>query len=212
MDGESLPYGEFSVELIKEIFQNNPGITPLEVLVLNDQDALEDLADRVSVTKIAMAIHGEGRLGDEPIQVGCLILGWASLMSMEKEREEYRLQKEDWEKKRLELEARERESRITVQEDGIRMKNEFLGYQVQMNELKMRVTEQLDSMELMCKEMEKKLKGEEQEGHGVDERIDKLPSFPLFSGTEPTPKDECGIETFLFHVRGAQKNLTDQAV
>ena len=54
----------------------------------------------------------------------------------------------------------------------------------------MRVTEQLNSLELMCKEMEKKLKGEQQEGHGVDERIDKLPSFHLFSGTEPTPKDE----------------------
>ena len=46
----------------------------------------------------------------------------------------------------------------------------------------------------------------------MDERIDKLPSFPLFSGTEPMPKDECGIETFLFQVRGAWKNLTDQAV
>ena len=178
---------------------------------MNDQDALVDLADGVSVTEIAMAIHGEGRLRDEPIRVGCLISGWASLMSMEKERVEYRLQKEDLEKKRLELEARERESRITVQEDSIQMKNEFMGYQVQMNELMMRVTEKLNSLELMCKEMEKKLKGEQQEGRGVDERIDKLPSFPLFSGTEPTPKDECGIETFLFQVRGAWKNLTDQA-
>ena len=133
-------------------------------------------------------------------------------MSMEKEREEYHLQKEDLEKERLELEARERESRMTVQEDSIRMKNEFAGYQIQMNELMMRVTEQLNSLEQMRKETEKKLKVEKQEGHGADERIDKLPSFPLFSGTEPTLKDECGIETFLFQVRGARKNLTDQAV
>ena len=34
----------------------------------------------------------------------------------------------------------------------------------------------------------------------------------MFSGAEPTPKDECGIETFFFQVRGARKNLTDQAV
>ena len=87
IDGESLPYGEVNVELIEEIFQNNAGIIPLEVLVLNDQDALVDLANGVSVTKI-----------DDPIQVGCLILGRDSLMSMEKEREEYRLQKEDLEK------------------------------------------------------------------------------------------------------------------
>ena len=128
-------------------------------------------------------------------------------MSMEKEREEYRLQKEDLEKERLELEARERESRITLQEDSIRMKNEFAGYQVQMNKLMMKVTEQLNSLEVMRKETEKRIKGESKGGRNEDKRIDKLPSFPLFSGTEPTPKDECGIETFLFQVRGAQKNF-----
>ena len=133
-------------------------------------------------------------------------------MSVEKEREEYRLQKEDLEREKLELEAREKESRMTLQEDSIRMKNEFAGYQVQMNELMMKVTEQLNSLEVMRKENEKRIKGGLREGHNVDERIDKLPSFPLFSGTEPTPKDECGIETFLFQVRGARKNLTDQAV
>ena len=86
IDGESLPYGEVSVELIEEIFQYNAGITPLEVLILNDQDALVDLADGVSVTEIAMAIHGEGRLRDDPIRVGCLISGRDSLMSMEREK------------------------------------------------------------------------------------------------------------------------------
>ena len=88
------------------------------------------------------------------------------------------------------------------------MKNEFAGYQVQMHELMMRVTDQLNTMEILRRETEKKMKGEKKDNHGTDKRIDKLPSFPLFSGTEPTPKDECGIETFLFQVRGAQKNLT----
>ena len=30
-NGESLPYGEVTVDLVEEIFQNNAGITPLEV-------------------------------------------------------------------------------------------------------------------------------------------------------------------------------------
>ena len=120
-DGESLPYGEVSVELVKEIVQNNTGITPLEVLVLNDQDALVDLADGVSVMEITMAVHGEGRLMDQTIRVGCLISGRGreSLISMEKEREKYHLQKEDLEKEKLELEARERESRVTLHEYSI---------------------------------------------------------------------------------------------
>ena len=70
-------------------------------------------------------------------------------MSVEKEREEYHLQKEDLEREKLELEAREKESRMTLQEDSIRMKNEFAGYQVQMNELMMKVTKQLNSLEVM---------------------------------------------------------------
>ena len=83
------------------------------------------------------------------------------------------------------------------------MKNKFAGYQVQMNELMMRVTDQLNTLDLMRKETERRIKEEPKEGRSTDERIDKLPLFPLFSGTEPTLKDECGIETFLFQVRGA---------
>ena len=103
----------------------------------------------------------------------------------------------------MELEAREQESRTTIHEDSIQMKNEFAGYQIQMNELMMRVTDQLNTLELMTKETEGRMKGQPKESHGTDERIDKLQSFPLFPGVEPTPKDECGIETFLFQVRGA---------
>ena len=43
-------------------------------------------------------------------------------------------------------------------------------------------------------------------------KITKPPVFPTFSGEEPTLKDECGIETFLFQIKGARKDVTDQAV
>ena len=42
---------------------------------------------------------------------------------------------------------------------------------------------------------------------GIDDRIDKLHLFPLFSGEEPTLKDECGIETFFVLDQGSQKEL-----
>ena len=45
IDGESLPYGEESVALVEEIFLNGAGVSPYEVLILNDQDALVDLPD-----------------------------------------------------------------------------------------------------------------------------------------------------------------------
>ena len=211
-NGESLPFGEVNAELVEEIFKNSVGIVPVDLLILNDQDALLDLADGISIVEIAMGVHGEGKWRNHDIRIGCMIAGRESLLTMEKEREECILHKEDLVKERMELDAQEQESRTTIQEDSIRMKNEFVGYQIQMNELMMRVTDKLNTLELMRKETERRMIGEPKEGHGTDERIDKLPPFPLFSGTEPTLKDECGIETFLFQVRGAWKNLTDQAV
>ena len=47
---------------------------------------------------------------------------------------------------------------------------------------------------------------------GTHGKITKPSVFPAFSGEEPTPKDKCGIETFLFQICGAHKDVTDQAV
>ena len=214
VDGESLPYGEVSVGLIEEIFQNSVGVTPLEVLILNDQDALVDLTDGMAITEIAMAVHGEGRWRDQDIRVGCVIAGRESLISIEKEREEHRMQKEELERERMDMLERERGSRMTIQEESLRMKNEFATYQVHMNDLTNRVQEQLNLLETVRRDMEGEVQRKKRRSFttGIDDRIDKLPLFPLFSGEEPTPKDECGIETFLFQIRGARKNLTDQAV
>ena len=40
---------------------------------------------------------------------------------------------------------------MTLKEDSIQMKNEFAGYHSQMSELMMKVTEQLNSLEVMRK-------------------------------------------------------------
>ena len=212
--GESLPYGEVSTELVEEIFQNGAGVRPLEVLVLNDQDALVDLAEGVSATEIAMAIHGDARFRNQDIRVGCIIAGRENLITAEKERIENRMQKEELEREKQELLDRQKESKLTVQEESLRMKNEYANYQLQMNDLTARVQEQLSLLETIRKEIEGEVQRKKRKSYTgyADDRIDKLPIFPLFSGSEPTPKDECGIETFLFQVRGARKNLTDQAV
>ena len=87
-NNESLPFGEVNVELVEEIFQNSIGITPIDVLILNDQDVLVDLADGISIVEIAIGIHGKGKWRDQDIRIGCMIVGRESLLTMEKEREE----------------------------------------------------------------------------------------------------------------------------
>ena len=98
------------MELVEEIFQNSVGITPVDVLILNDQDVLVNLADGTSIVEIAMGVHGEWKWSNQDIRIGCVIADKESLLTMEKEREECRLQKVDLEKEKMELEAREWES------------------------------------------------------------------------------------------------------
>ena len=43
-------------------------------------------------------------------------------------------------------------------------------------------------------------------------KINKPSTFAMFSGAEPTPKDGCSIQTFLFQVRSARQDVTDQAI
>ena len=214
INGDSLPYGEVSTGLVEEIFQNGAGVRPLEVLVLNDQDALVDLAEGVSATEITMAVHGEARFRNQDIRVGCIIAGRENLISAERERIETKMQREELEREKQELLDRQKESKLTVQEESLRMKNEYTNYQLQMNDLTARVQEQLSLLETVRKEIEGEVQKKKRKSYTgyINDRIDKLPIFPLFSGVEPTPKDQCGIETFLFQVRGARKNLTDQAV
>ena len=94
-----------NTEIVEEIFQNSVRIILVDVLILNDQDALVDLADGISIIEIAMGVHGEGKGRDQDIRIGCVIAGRESLLMMEKEREECCLQKEDLEKERMELDA-----------------------------------------------------------------------------------------------------------
>ena len=170
--GESLPYGEVSVALVEEIFQNSVGVVPLEVLVLNNQDVLVDLADGMAITEIAMAIHREHQYRNQNIRVGCMMSGRENLISAERERIETRMQREELAREKQvfqerqeevrreeqELMDRQRESKLTVQEESLRMKNEYTNYQLQINYLTARVQEQLSLLETVRKEIE----GEEQ--------------------------------------------------
>ena len=61
------------------------------------------------------------------------------------------MQREELEKERQELLDRQKESKLTVQEESLRMKNEYANYQLQMNDLTARVQEQLSLLETVRK-------------------------------------------------------------
>ena len=104
------------------------------------------------------------------------------------------------------------------------MKNEhsaaetrYQEYRTEMNELNRRVKESLQLLETTRQAAEREMYQCSFSGHSREYlleggKISKPPTFPPFSGIEPTPKDECSIQTFLFQVRSARQDVTDQAV
>ena len=65
-----------------------------------------DLAEGVSATEIAMAIHGDARFRNQDIRVGCIIAGRENLISAERERIETRMQREELAREKQELRER----------------------------------------------------------------------------------------------------------
>ena len=79
-----------------------------------------------------------------------------------------------------------------------------------MNELNKRVKESLQLLETTRQAAEREMYQRSFSGMSRDNlvegyKINKPPTFPTFSGTELTPKDECSIKTFLFQVRSVRK-------
>ena len=127
------------------------------------------------------------------------------------------MQRDDLESEQEELEAREQESKEVIKMETAEVESKFLGYQTEMNELNKRVKESLQLLETTRQAAEREMYQRSFSGMSRDNlvegyKINKPPTFPTFSGTEPTPKDECSIQTFLFRVRSARQDVMDQAV
>ena len=216
-NGESLPYGTVNDQLIIELFQNNVGTLPVSILVLNDQDVLVDFAPGTMIFEMAQAVHGPAKYRDLDINIGCLISTREFLIVREREREEICMQKDDLERDREEVEAREQELKEVIKTETAEVESKFLGYQAEMNELNKRVKESLQLLETTCQAAEREMYQRSFSGMSRDNlvegyKINKPPTFPTFSGAELTPKDECSIQTFLFQVQSARQDVMDQAV
>ena len=137
------------------------------------------------------------------------------LIVTEWEREEIRIQKDDLEWEWEELEAREQESRDALKNESTAVEIQYQGYRTEMDELNWRVKESLQLLETTHQVAEREIYQHSFSGHSREYmleggKISKPPTFPTFSGL--TPKDECSIQTFLFQVRSACEDVTDQAV
>ena len=78
----------------------------------------------------------------------------------------------------------------------------------QLQRLTQKVQEQLQAMKI-----ESAQQGEFCEQEETDFwKVRQPPNFVPFSGTIPIPKGECGIEAFLYQVKGALVSRTERVV
>ena len=93
------------------------------------------------------------------------------------------------------------------------MLQEYEDCKVHVDDLLQRVKEQMGLLELVKSATGRGSKNGIPSGKGGQgNRINKLPKFPIFSGEDPVPRDECSIDTFLFQIKGAREDITDRAV
>ena len=115
------------------------------------------------------------------------------------------------------LEAREERSKEVMKQETEEAKSRFLRYQTEMNALNQKVKESLQLLETTRQAAEREMyqrsfSGTSRDNFFDSNKINKPPTFPTFSGVEPTPKDKCSIQTFLFQVRSARQDVTDQTL
>ena len=216
-DGQSLPYGVVNDQLILELFQNTVGHIPSQILVLNDQDALIEFPEGTQIHEMARAVHGPAKYWDVDIRIGCIMAMRDLLIAAEREREELRMQRDDLEQEREELEQQMQQNKAIIKEEKEEAEAQYGSYRREMDSLNQKVKNSLHLLETTRQAAEREMyrcsfSGTSQHHLMEGSRISKPPTFPTFSGNEPTPKDECSIQTFLFQVRSARQDVTDQAV
>ena len=115
---------------------------------------------------------------------------------------------EELERKQRSFVGKECASQDRIEQQASEFQLHLTNCREKMEELNQRITRQLTLLETSRKFTEMK-KGQ---GDLPPRQVNKPPKFPPFSGTEPTPSGECGIETLLFQIKGARKDVTEQAL
>ena len=207
-NGESLPYGEVNEDLINGMVKEIAGIRPLTISVLNDQDALLEFDLDVIVTSVCRVMQGIRRWGEKEIEICCMAGTKEHLVAIEKSREEFRMRQEELDLEKGKLIEEEKVIKQRLQQQNSDLQLEFQQQKDKMDQLAVKISQQLEELMSTRDEFLQGDKPKKKTGN----KLTKPPEFPKFSGEEPMPKDECGIETFLFQVKGARRDVTDQAV
>ena len=80
--GEPLPTGYLIVTNILGLLLERTGVQPCEVSIMNDRDVLVEFEQGAPILDISRQLIGPGMWGELHVEIGCVISGRVSLVSM----------------------------------------------------------------------------------------------------------------------------------
>ena len=192
LSGKNLPIGSFTERKISQMVQRATGVAPIALTLLGPREVLMEFERMNSVVEVAMALHALTDWDDLQIQTHCVMARRESLIEMFHEKEE-----SEREKQQLRVEKIKCQSQLGQMVEKI-------GSQIEQLDRKIESDGPIIPQGIVTPPMGSPRQEVQQ--------LVMAPGLPLFSGSEPTPRDEGTYDQWKFQVRGMRSSCSEAAV
>ena len=209
-NGKPLMNGNFTGRAVAEVVQKYTGKNPIEVEVRNEQDAIVQFDNGVSVGEAARLLHGTHDWLGQVVKIGCLLSTRESIEGIVDDREKGRSRLAELEKDQQKVQQEQEHVRAEQAAHAAHLERVLaqFGHEVQkVEELQRNVMAAASAHLMSAPPLAVSMTG----SHSST-KINKPPVLPNFSGSDPVPKDEGSYEQWKFQVTGALKICTEEAV
>ena len=198
-NGKPLPVGEFTERQIAKCYQQVTGVGPCAITLMGPRDALLEFDKRIDVIGSSMLVHGSTEWGGEVVSINCLLAKKPQLIRLFNEREESMRKQQEMEKQK-ETFQREKEQYEKHLGRVVEQMTKKLGQlEKKMDEEVPRISSGMVTPPMLSPRTEV-------------QQLVMTPGLPLFSGTEPTPRDEGTYDQWKFQVKGMRSSCPEHSV
>ena len=199
LSGRDLPVVSFTESKICKMFKSRTGIEPIATTLMGPRDVLLDFERDTEVIPLSLLLHGNQSWEGIEVDVSCLMATKRKLYEIFKEKTKV---------------SKEREE---VRREKDRLRQERADYETHVEQLVGQISSKIDQWDKRIDPDVPLIPS----GIVTPENLSPCqdyphlmmaPTLPLFSGLEPTPRDEGTYEQWRFQVRGMRSPCPEQAV
>ena len=197
--GRDLPVTSFTESKIAKNFKILTGTDPVTLTLLGPRDVLIEFEQGTEVIPLSLLIFGKHQWEEREVDISCWMATRAKLFELYQE---------------MCTVKREREE---VQKEKERLSKERSEYEAHVGQLVDKIGSKLDQLDRKIDHEVPLIPSGIVTPENLSPRQDyphlmMAPTLPLFSGLEPTPRDEGTYEQWRFQVRGMRSSCPEQAV